>query len=97
VDQHAQEFLTLCDQAIVAAEEIISAIDCGVFDSDLMEEASRTLEVLRVLRDRIVNGTLRRPSGGAGLGMTRAVGEWAEGTDLMRAVRALERYYIDNM
>jgi len=48
----------------------------------------------RVLLERAKNGTLQKING-AGLGITRALGEWAP-KELYEAGVALESYYMDN-
>lgn len=97
MDAETKEFLVLCDATIAETEQVLGAIQRGELHRDLHYVANILLENLHVLRQHIVEGTLRRPSQGIGFGMIRAVGEWAEGLPLMDAVRKLERFYKERM
>jgi hypothetical protein len=97
MDAAAKEFLRLCDVAIAEAEHMLDRIQKGELNPALLEVATRTLENLWILRRKTEDGTLRRPSGGVGTPISRAVGEWADGTPLMDAALALDRFYRDHM
>jgi aspartyl/asparaginyl-tRNA synthetase len=96
MDDRMKEFLRLFDVAIAEASEMQRELQVARADQGLVDEATLTLENLRGYKDSAASGKLG-PSGGAGMGMSRAVGEWASGTPLMEAVRTLERYYQTQM
>jgi hypothetical protein len=96
MDAALYEFLRLCDEAITEAAKMVRQLQ--IQDPDgLFDLAEITLMNLQAIKATAMNGTLRRPSGGAGFGLSRAVGEWAEGTPLMAASRAVESFYQASM
>jgi hypothetical protein len=98
MDAETREFLRLCDVTIAEVERALAAMQRGTADPAFTDEAELLLRNLMVLRRRTEEGRLVRPSRGAGFGMVRAVGEWAQDfTSLMRAAYALERFYQDHM
>jgi hypothetical protein len=96
MDAVMQEFIRLCDVAIDEAAKVVRELHTEDPDG-LIKLAELTLRNVRGIKESAVNGTLRRPSRGAGFGLSRAVGEWAEGTPLMAASRAVEAFYQDSM
>lgn len=77
--------LRLCDQAIHEAGLLVAQSS----ERWIQDQAHIALMNLTALRTRIENGTLWLPEE-AGLGLTRFLGEWAEGSDLYEACRLLE-------
>jgi hypothetical protein len=88
--------MRLCDGAVEEAARLVQEYQ-REGDSERLEMAELTLENLRGIKDSALTGILPRPSQGAGLGLTREVGEWAEGLPLMDLVEAVELYYRRNM
>jgi hypothetical protein len=84
VDAILQEFVRLSDVAIEEADKMVLQLRQQNAERPLLNIAELTLNNLRRLKESALHGTLRRPSHGAGLiGLTREVGEWADGTPLM--------------
>jgi hypothetical protein len=94
MDAALQEFVRLCDAAIAAAQQHRVA---DPRSRSLRDMAELSLQELQEIKDSALNGTLPRPSRGAGFGLSRAVGEWAYDTQLMTASLALERFYQTSM
>ncbi len=83
------EIIDLLDRAILVAAEVV---ECSRDESEWMaEDARNALEKFRQLRVAAISGQLPR-SRGAGLGITRALGEWAP-DDLYQAGKAVEDFY----
>jgi hypothetical protein len=98
VDAIGQEFVRLCDVAIEEADKMVNQLRQQNAERPLLNIAELTLSILRGIKESAIQGILRRPSGGAGLmGLTREVGEWADGTPLMDAAYALDVFYQDKM
>jgi hypothetical protein len=98
MDAETKEFLRLCDVTIAEAERVLDHIHQGAANPALLDDVNLLIENLWALRKRAEAGQLIRPSRGAGFGMSRAVGEWAEGfSALMKAIYALENFYRDHM
>jgi hypothetical protein len=96
MDAALQEYVRFCDAAIAAASNIVNRLQ--THDPDhLRDMAEQTLQELREIKDSALDGTLPRPSRGAGFGLSRAVGEWAYDTELMKASLGLERFYQTSM
>lgn len=83
----------LTDVAIAAAQRERSS---AVRDrkSWLVEDCDLAITNLRAIREQASSGRLAL-SNGAGLGITRAFGEWGVSTALHAAGQALEDYYRD--
>lgn len=79
----------LLDRAILVAAAIVES--SSEERAWMAEDARNALEKFRQIRDAAIAGKLPR-SGGAGLGITRALGEWAP-DDLYEAGKAVEDFY----
>lgn len=89
----ARRLVQLADVAIDAAtKERSSAASAG--ESWLVEDCDLAIANFRAIREQAISGRLR-PGGGAGLGITRALGEWGVSTALFEAGDALEAFYRD--
>lgn len=97
MDAESKQFVRLCDEAIAEAERALDGIQQGEMQKALLDVVTLTIENLLILRQHTEEGTLQRPSGGIGFGISRAVGEWADGSPLLEAVRQLERFYREHM
>ena len=92
-DPKAIRLIQLADAAIAAAEkEQSSAATLG--QSWLVEDCELTIANFRAIREQAISGCLP-PSKGAGLGITRALGEFGVSKELYAAGQALENYYQD--
>jgi hypothetical protein len=96
MDAVMQELLRLFDVAIAAASAMHDHLQKAGNRPGMLKAAVLTLQNLRDYRASAASGKLG-PPGGLGMGMSRAVQEWAEGTPLMEAVRAVEEFYRDRM
>jgi len=97
MDLAAQEFVRLCDVAIAEAMRVAEELRQAGGPGGSLEMAALTVENLQKLRQSAVDETLLRPSLGAGLGLSRGVGDWTEDDGLMAAVRQVERHYREKM
>lgn len=89
-DDGRKRFVALLDQAIAEAEK--AAQEGGEQAlAWIVDDAAMTRSNLLQLRQRVINGELP-PSGGAGLGMSRALSEWAP-KQLYEAAKAVEDFY----
>jgi hypothetical protein len=91
-----EELLRLFDVAIAEASTMHDQLQKAGNRPGMLKAAALTLKNLRDYRESVASGKLG-PSGGLRMGMSRAVQEWAEGTPLIEAVRALEEFYQDRM
>lgn len=92
-DQKAIRMIQLADAAIAEAQkEQSSAASAG--KTWLVEDCELTIANFRAIREQVSAGLLP-PSRGAGLGITRALGDFGVSTELYAAGQALERYYQD--
>lgn len=87
-----QQFVDLLDNAIYEARRIHIETQSTGGPYWLREDSERVIENLEAWKERATRGDLPR-SAGAGMGLARAVGEWAQGTPLMDAVYAVERHF----
>lgn len=97
LDEVLAEFLRLCDVALARASEVMHDLHRNGADQELHDAAALTVRNLERIREGAVAGRLLRPSGGAGLGLTREVGEWAEDRALLDAVGEAELFYRRRM
>lgn len=97
MDAKLKEFLRRCDLAIQAAKDALHLLLGKQSSSSLVAAAEQAINNLQRLKETAEQGRLPRPSHGAGLGLSRALGEWADGTPLFAAACALEEYYSDQM
>jgi len=85
--------IQLADAAIDAAQkEKSSAAAAG--QTWLVEDCELTIANFGAIRELAASGRLS-PSKGAGLGITRALGEFGVSKELYAAGQALENYYQD--
>jgi len=97
MDEQLAEFLHLCDVALARANEIAQDLQRSGASQGKQEMAVLTVSILEQIKESALAGRLPRPSGGAGLGLTRGIGEWTEDEALTKAARAAERFYRDRM
>jgi hypothetical protein len=93
MDAALLEFVRLCDAAIGEAEQVVRQFRTQHAVEQLLAVAELTLENLKAIKDSAVQGRIHRPSDGGGLGLTREVGEWADGMRLMDLVTDVEMFY----
>ena len=74
-----------------ARERYLAASEAG-----LAAQAQLLINTVKVLCEGVESGRLL-PSEGVGLGLSRAVGEWAEERELMEAAYELERFYREEL
>ena len=87
---HRLKFIELADALIAKLTPLTSN------EADWQgHQAKSAVENIRTLREQAAQGILPR-SNGAGLGITRALGEWAP-DDVYQAGCALEQHYVENM
>lgn len=91
-----QQLVDLLDGAIHEARRIHTETQSTGGPSWLLEDSERVIENLEAWKQRATRGDLPR-SPGAGMGLSRAVGEWAQGTPLMDAVYAVERHFKNGL
>ena len=84
------EFLQLISKAISVAEDIAHASE-GTAEGWMAIDALSTADQLRRIADQVNTGAIP-PSNGAGLGITRALSEWAP-ERLYNAGKEVEDYY----
>ena len=84
------ELVGLIDIAIAKAIET-AARASGTTDAWMSEDATAAMQQLEQLKQQAVSGQLP-PSRGGGLGITRALGEWAP-DDLFAAGKTVEDYF----
>lgn len=98
VDASLQEFIRRVDALISMAKgKRQQAIDMGE-QAWIASSYDTFIRNLNALRDTANQDKLPRPSRGetrpgAGLGLSRAVGEWSEDDELLGAVRDVEDYF----
>jgi hypothetical protein len=83
------ELIGLLDRAILVAASVVE--NCRDDRAWMVDDARNALEKFRQIRDAAIAGQLPRSSG-AGLGITRALGEWAP-DELYEAGKAVEDFY----
>lgn len=91
------EFVRLCDIAAVRATEVYCNLQENGATQQLRDIANITIKNIEKIKESALYGKLPRPSNGAGLGLTREVGEWTEDVTLLNAVRDVERFYRNQM
>lgn len=96
MDEVLRQFIELLDRSITLADEEIARAKADS-DAILISEGVKTSTFLKNLREDALTGRMPRPSKGVGFGLTRAVGEWAEGSELLKAVAGAEGFYCDHM
>ena len=91
--EYDKEFVCLIDLALAEIKSVIlqAKNDKIVW---LQEDAERSFSVFEKIRLKVVDNTLP-VSNGAGLGITRSLGEWAP-ENLYNAGRDIELYFIDS-
>ena len=89
----ATHFIQLVDETITAAQQERSAAAHARKDW-LIEDCDLAITNLRAFRDQASSGHLPA-SNGAGLGITRALGEWGVSDSFYAAGKALEDFYRD--
>jgi len=98
VEATVEEFVRLLDAATTVAEEMKNASR----DAFVIQAAEVTIKNLKGFRSLALSGGLPRPSKdeiaqGAGLGLSRGMGEWAGGGQLAEAVAQVEHHYEHSM
>lgn len=96
MDTRSMEFVRLCDAAIAEARRMLDSMESCTVDPDLRDEVNNTINILSIWRQKAVDGTLP-PSNGIGIGISRYVGEWADGSALWKAAAALDDCYLEQM
>jgi hypothetical protein len=102
IDASLQEFLRRLDGLISMAEEKQQRAKAAGAEAWLIESYNTLLRNLKVLRDTASQDKLPRRSRGetrpgAGLGLSRAVGEWCEDDELLDEVRNVEDYFRESL
>jgi hypothetical protein len=93
MDHALRAFMRLCDIAIGEADRVVRELQAQGAVEELQSVARLTLKNLQAIKESAVEGRIHRPSDGAGLGLTREVGEWASGTQLFGLVTDVEMFY----
>lgn len=88
--QNVAEFIKLIDHAIASAESLIKE-SAKTGQAWMVEDATTAIKQFQRIKDDALTGHLI-PSKGAGLGITRALSEWAP-KDVYAAGKAVEDYY----
>lgn len=88
-----KDFSRLLDEAIACAATLAHEAT-GSDQAWLAEDANSAMKQFRRIKAEALSGALP-PSGGAGLGITRALSEWAP-DDLYAAGKAVEYFYRRN-
>lgn len=97
MDAAARELVRLCDAAIAAAEDELSALFRSQGPEGVIDGVGTTLRNLHYIKAHAQAGTLRRPADGAGLGFTRGVSELDVSDRLYEAARAVDVFYRHQM
>lgn len=97
-DPQIIEFIKLIDVAIASTEQLKMNSE----NSKLVKNIDEAIQNLKAFCSMAISGKLPSPSRGdvpegAGLGLTRGIGEWAEDGNLLDAVYAVENYYKKQM
>ena len=74
-----------------ARERYLAASEAG-----LAAQAELLIGTVKVMYEGVESGRLL-PSEGVGLGLSRAVGEWAEERELIEAAYDLEKFYREEL
>jgi hypothetical protein len=81
------------EQAISECEAISAQAAC-LGPQWLHRAAEESTTTMRSYLASVQSGLLARPSGGAGLGFSRGLGEWADGQErLMALAYTIDRFY----
>lgn len=87
------EFIRLIDYAIACADALVKEAT-GTDHAWMAEDAATAMKQFQRIKEDALRGHLL-PSKGAGLGITRALSEWAP-DDLYAAGKAVEDYFRAN-
>lgn len=96
MDKNLHEFIELLNKAINVAKVKLELIQKESSNKDLLEMAELTVKNLQDWRDIAVAGKLPRPSHGAGLGLSKHIGEWCN-DELYELALDLDEYYQKKM
>lgn len=93
-----QEFLFMIDAAIHRAEVLRKKLVEDNHDLGVIFASQRTLDSLMRIRGHVEGDKLPKVSKGevpegAGLGLSRAIGEWTEDEELLEAARKVEKCF----
>ena len=77
--------------AELARERFLAAYEAG-----LAAQAELLIDTVKVMYEGVESGRVL-PSERVGLGLSRAVGEWAEERELMEAAYDLEKFYREEL
>lgn len=98
-DKKVLEFVVLIDHALAIARERMNLRSRGVVDMAPPGALEYMVNALSLYRDKALSGELPPSEGVVTIGFLKEVADWGEGSDsaLLKAARALESYYLEEM
>jgi hypothetical protein len=99
MDHTSKGFVNLIDRALEIANQRLALQTSGAPDSAPKGALENIIRALHFYRDAAVSGKLEASNGVVTTGLLREVADWGESSEseLFRAVRAIERYHLENM
>jgi len=96
MDNNLHEFIELLTKAINVANVKLERLQKEDSNKGLIEMAELTVKNLQDWRNIAVAGKLPRPSHGAGLGLSKHIGDWCN-DELYELALDLDEYYQTKM